>query len=199
VDLRLDGETAPSPNGLVTVFAGTPDLPLQTFTLSFAGGRGGLLEATQDLCGARVPRTIHLTLVAHSGKRVERRSKLRLRGCTPRASGRIRFRHGAGSLVMKLRAGTDGPRLSRVRLRLPPGLRAGSRRSMRVSAGGRRLSRGRVRVSGKTLAARLPRARTVRIAWRGLKRSRRRLGPASLRIRDAGGRSHRLRVKLRRR
>lgn len=200
VALRLDGDTAPSPNGLVTTFAGTPDLPLQIFTLSFAGGRGGLLEANRDLCGPRVPRTIHLTLVAHSGKKVERRTKLRLRGCAPRASARIRFRRRAGALVMKLRSGTDGPRLSRVRLTLPRGLRAGSRRLVRVSAGGHKVSRKRVRARGRTLSAPLPRARTVRIAWGGLKKTgRRKLGRASLRVRDAAGRSHRLRVKLRRR
>ncbi|HEY6780968.1 MAG TPA: hypothetical protein VI111_08445 [Thermoleophilaceae bacterium] len=74
-ELQIDllGSTAVTHGGLRTTFGTLPDVPLSAFTLRLGPG---LLTPTRDLC-ARTPISL-LTMRAHSGRRVDRRVRLRV-------------------------------------------------------------------------------------------------------------------------
>jgi hypothetical protein len=65
VRLRLRGATAVARDGRVTTsFAGLPDIPIASFSLSLRGGREGLLTLTRSLCGGTGGRPLRILVSA---------------------------------------------------------------------------------------------------------------------------------------
>jgi hypothetical protein len=52
VDIQLVGVIGSKNGGLRTTFASVPDAPITSFELDLAGGKKGLLQNTEDLCGS---------------------------------------------------------------------------------------------------------------------------------------------------
>jgi hypothetical protein len=92
VDIQLHGVISAKGGKVQTVFAPTPDVPLQEFTLRMAGGKKGLLANTTSLCKAR-PRAA-LSIEGHNGKQLgSKRYKLNLAGCKKRKKHGKHRRH----------------------------------------------------------------------------------------------------------
>jgi hypothetical protein len=67
-----------------TVFEGTPDVPVSSFTLSMFGGNKGLLQNSKDLCKVKHLGST-LKIKAQNGKQIKRQKKnklpLKITGC----------------------------------------------------------------------------------------------------------------------
>jgi hypothetical protein len=71
-DFRLDNVFGDVPPGL-------PDVPLSSFKLTFAGGNGGLVTATQDICDG--PSTYNAVFDSFGGQHVTQQSNATVNGC----------------------------------------------------------------------------------------------------------------------
>jgi hypothetical protein len=121
VRLSYDGALELSTAGLTTTFDGLPDLPLRRMELHFNGG--GPLKALGNPCRGR-PLRMAVALAGHNGTARNRSTRVRVGGCPPAAT--VRLRHGR--LRVTLRRGRDAARIRRVTVRLPRGLRSQSGR-----------------------------------------------------------------------
>ena len=134
LSLTLRGTNTFVPGGQITTFAGIPDVPLSRFELKFYGGEAGLLAASRDLC-AGAPPQLSATFVSHAGTESKADVPARIEGCSgigtpvvvtrPRPKARVsvrKLRGGKPSLQLRTDA-NKGPRLRRVRLGLPKGMR----------------------------------------------------------------------------
>jgi hypothetical protein len=206
VSLQLAATVELGTFGTKNVFEGLPDVPLSNFELSLDGGPSGVLKVSRDLCAASTSTTVTGTLVSHSGKSVPLRERLPVNGCSqrPRVSGSLLLGGGSATLSAVVKQAVRGPRLRSVAVVLPRRLGPGTlgRRGVRARSAGRLRGRA-VRLRGRRLQLRLGRrgARMVRLRWAGLVPSRslrpgRRLKLA-VRVRDAGGKRHLVRARLR--
>jgi hypothetical protein len=219
VSVSLIGTTRLTTKGIETTFEGSPDLPLASFTLAFDGGAGGLLTNGRDLCAPRIRASTAGLLTAHTGRTAPVTADLKIEGCgpqtrakgKPRVRGSLRFRNGLATLGLRVAAPRSAAPLRTVRLRLPRGLRptrTGAARLLlpRVRSDGRRLSRRSFRLGGPRLTVPLRGgARSLQLSWRSLGPSR---GLAralkararlrfTIRVTDASGASHAVRLRLR--
>lgn len=71
VNVRLRGVISSQKGRLKTVFQGTPDVPVDKFTLNMKGGKQGLLINTRDLCKGKA--FAYLNLKAHNDKRLQKK------------------------------------------------------------------------------------------------------------------------------
>ena len=173
VQLRLNGTLSLAPTGLISTFAGIPDVPLSRFELTFAAG--GPLQVKGDPCTGALMRTTG-TLTGHNGAQATAPARVTVRGCGVTGSARVsRARRPALRLVV--RKGRDAARLRSVRVVLP--VRA---THLRASADGRRLARKAIRVHGRTVTLRLSRAGTVTLTGRLAARPRRALHIQATRV-----------------
>jgi hypothetical protein len=160
ISFRLIGDLALQANSATSTFAGIPDVPLSSFTLTLVGGRNGLLANVGDLCTA--PVVLGAQFSAHSGASLNTRVPATVDGCTgrsaaaPAVSASLR---GLAGRAPSLRLGVKPPAgdsFRTVTVTLPRGLaivRKQAAQGVRVSAA-RRLPRG-VSVRG---------ARTLRVS-----------------------------------
>lgn len=164
--LTLRAGTEITAAGLNTKFTGLPDVPIARFALDLASGDRGLMVASRDLCVGPAPQ-LRASFVSHGGQRVERSVAATIAGCSPRrtkASIRVTgLRRGRPALRLHVDAGPA--RISRVRLRLPSGLRL-TRRGGRVRVGGQGVARPRVarRAHELTVSLRAPGATTLTVS-----------------------------------
>jgi len=152
VALRLDGQLRLSPNAgrLEAHFTGLPDVPLSSFTLSFAGGRPGRVGPftnAGDLCSTDFGPS-DARLVSQAGQQSMQKPVLDAAACRQGAVVRAQFT-GLGTaaprgLVTVARERHRRSRLRRVTIVAPAGLRARPGRAPRgivVRVGARRLAR----------------------------------------------------------
>jgi hypothetical protein len=177
VDVTLIGNAEIIGGKLANTFDNQPDVPLGRFDLTLAGGPGGLLKNSVDLCAPGSDATAAASFTAHSGKTADRSVALTLRGCPPGPpSAAYAFEPGkAGhrSLVGRFAAGLRAPRIVKVRVALPGRLSPGKPHpAERVTAyaDGKKLGplTIRVRNHGRRLTLILKGARKVGFRWRGL-------------------------------
>jgi hypothetical protein len=82
-DIELVGRIDSAPNGgLRTTFEAAPDAPVSSLVLRLAGGRRGLLQNVQSLCGGPVRFAVKMT--GQNGAAVAARPKLQA-ACGTRA------------------------------------------------------------------------------------------------------------------
>ena len=197
VGVRLDGVTELGSFGTRNVFPSNPDLPVRSFTLEFDSAPDSLLQLTRDLCDRKTDTNMDVTLVSHSGKRVELRQPLATPGCDPRARAAIRRRGARARLTARLSAAREGPAITSATLVLPKGLRRGTARP-RLRAGGRRV---RPRLKRRGLTVRFPGdgVRAASLSWPGLRagRSLKRSVRVRVLLRDGREKATRLRVRAR--
>jgi hypothetical protein len=162
---------------LANTFDNQPDLPLGRFDLTLSGGSGGLLKNATDLCAPGADLTAAASFTAHSGKTLDTSVPLALRGCPPGPPtaaytlkpGKTGHRILSGHFTAGLRA----PKLTKIRVTLPPKLSPGApnpKQRVTAFADGERLGplRIRVRNHGRRLGLILKGARKVSFTWRGL-------------------------------
>jgi hypothetical protein len=111
---------------------GVPDLPVSTFDLKLDAGAGSPLENKFDLCrkGSKL-RTLRadVSFTGQNGARIAGKPRLRVPGCGPVASAKLRrVRRARPVLRVKVRKHPDGVKLARFRLTLPKQLRVASGR-----------------------------------------------------------------------
>jgi hypothetical protein len=159
INVRLVGDISATPTGTATTFSGIPDVPLSSFELDFAGGSGGLLTATGDLC--TTPTNLGAEFGSHSGKTVTATVPATVKGCPgggpkppPTSKGRwptatvalsklatssptfsLTARRGVGAKRLRAMAVTLPPPLSFDKSYLSPGVRAS--KSLAVSFPGK--------------------------------------------------------------
>jgi hypothetical protein len=88
VDIELVGIIGSQKGGLRTTFASVPDTPITSFDLDLAGGKNGLLQNTEDLCGS-AQRAI-VRMAGQNG--ISNRDTVRVRAC---GKGQRSKRHSA--------------------------------------------------------------------------------------------------------
>jgi len=197
VGLRLDANVTIDAAGVHNVFPSNPDLPVRSFRLDFNSGPGAPLKLGRDLCDPRTDTTIHVDLLAHSGKRKRFSTQLATPGCDPVATASVRRRGRRAKLVARVTAARQGPSITRAALTLPKGLRRG-RPAPRVYVGRQRMS---PIVQRRSLALPFPGAgvRGAVVVWRGLRAARglRRTVTVPIRVTDARDRTTELRPQAR--
>ena len=80
VPLTLEGKVDIFQNRLRNTFPGAPDVPLSQFKLTVDGGKGGLLQAVDDLCRKKRATTADTRLVGWNGKVVDRQARAQAPG-----------------------------------------------------------------------------------------------------------------------
>jgi hypothetical protein len=171
VGVRLDGVIEIGAAGIENTFAGNPDLPVRTFTLALdAGESKGALMLNKDLCGDGTDRTMTVSLLAHNGRTTTFEQELATPGCDPVATVAIRRKGRRAKLVLRMKAGRDGPGLTGFTVKLPKTLSRGKARP-RLRAGGRSMrARTRKRRASRTFPNEV---RSATLVWRGLRVGRR--------------------------
>jgi hypothetical protein len=165
IDLRLRATVGFASGGrLKTVFDGIPDVPLSRLALTFTGGRNGIITSGRDLC-ASPPVTLLAGFESHGG--AKRSGTVRAQVlCGSASSSRLKVtatltgvKRRRPALHLKLAAPA---RVRELRVTLPKQLRgrAGMARATTLRAGGKRVRKPSVRVKGRTLTIRLPKAGT---------------------------------------
>jgi len=148
----ISAVAVPSGLQIVVTFAGLPDIPLSDFSLTFAGGSGGLNVAGRDPCQPP-PFIFGADFTSHSGKarHVDSAAKASCKGGgagRPKARvGIAKLRSGKPRLKIRLRAGSA--QIRKARVRLPRGLEVGAKRRLRNGA---HVTGGSVRGHGRTLS-----------------------------------------------
>lgn len=191
LQINLTAQVSFSKGLLVTTLTGIPDVPVSRFQLAFKGGRtGGVLSNTQALCTG--VRRYAATFTSQGDATTTTTGSPELLGCpksvakvrrSPTATARVTAR---GTLVVTTRAGSRRIRGVRLSLARTPG------------RGGRSSTPGRVRLTGRVatvshLPARGASRVVVRVGGaRALRGTR-----ATVRVRDAGGGTTALRVRVR--
>lgn len=154
--LKVKGSisAAGTPSGLqiFVTFDGLPDIPLSDFSLTFAGGPGGLNIAGRDPCSPP-PFGFVADFNSHSGKSLQVGSDARST-CVgggagrPKASVRIaRLQSGKPKVALRLRAAATP--IAKARVKLPRGLEVGARRRLLA---GTRVSGASIRGHGRKLS-----------------------------------------------
>ena len=201
VPLTLEGKVDIFQNRLRNTFPGAPDVPLSRFTLTVNGGKGGLLQAVDDLCRKKHATRADTKLVGWNGKVSTARPELKPQGCSgykeprPRASASLR----RGALKLRVASGRT-TRLRVVGVTLPKGVQV-SRRRLSASAS-KRLRGKALRVKGRKLRAAASRkgATSIRLSAKRVRVSRALVGRrVSFRVsaRDDTGRTVKLLVRTR--
>jgi hypothetical protein len=190
-------------------FDGIPDVPLERFELRFDEGAASPITVTEDLCKAKRPPGLVSQLTAHNGKTVSLTPPIDVTGC--KVGGAIRLRGLGGrkpSLALTLTTPPGAAPLRDVRLTLPRGLSAGTRRALRHGAkargDGRRLKRPAARGRAVTVTGAGARKLTVGLSHGALRVSaglRRKLArhprlTFKVVVTDAGGGRSTLRLRV---
>ena len=215
--LKLKGTLGFTPEGRnIVVFDNLPDIPISEFTLTFAGGQGGLVIPARDVC-APPPLTFDANFLSHSTATLATTATATV-DCTgasrggggggharkkPRAKIKL-GRLGSEKPKMKLKVKAGSEKLRQATVKLPGQLRvaAGKRRFNRgsaVKAGGGKAS---IKHSGRTLKLKAKSAAksfSAKIGHGALKpgkglRANSKL-KFKLKIRDATGKTTRLTVR----
>lgn len=97
VDLRADS-SVDAKKRLTTTFVDIPDVPIRDFRLRIDGGQHGILEATNDVCGASKGTTVEFT--GHNGGRTIRQIAVRAPDCAPQVV--TATRRGSGGLDVRV-------------------------------------------------------------------------------------------------
>jgi hypothetical protein len=177
VSITLIGNAELIGGKLANTFDNQPDVPLGRFDLTLSGGSGGLLKNTTDLCAPGADLTAGASFTAHSGKTLDTSVPLALRGCPPGPpTASYTLKPGAAGhriLSGRFTAGLRAPKLTKVRVTLPPKLSPGApnpKQRITAYADGKKLGplAIRVREKGRRLGLILRGARTVTFTWRGL-------------------------------
>jgi hypothetical protein len=169
--LRLRATVALTQGHLQTVFPAVPDVPLTQLKVSFDGGRNGVLVTSKDLC--RTTSTFGAAFVSHGGaKRTARVAPTLPCGRRMSVSASLAGIKSARPTV-RLTVASAVAKLREVRVALPRQLRAAPsatlKRTVRVLAGGKRVTRPSVKMSGgKLVIGGLPKGgtRTVVLSLR---------------------------------
>ncbi len=211
--LKLKGTLGIAPGGRnIVVFDGLPDIPISAFTLTFAGGPGGLVFASRDVCEPP-PLVFDANFLSHSGATSTAAAPATV-DCSeakdadgsrkPRAKIKL-GRLGSDEPTMKLKLKAGAEKLRRAKLKLPRELAfAGGRafdRGTKVKAGGgkasveqsRRGLRLKTKKAVKSFVAKL--ADGALEAGQGLREGRRL--KFKLKVRDAAGETTKLTVRAR--
>jgi hypothetical protein len=116
---------------LVTQFDAVPDLPLTSLQIDIAGGAGGPVVATTELCAADAV-VFAATFASHSGQTVSRTATTScgapLAANGPRLSGRISGMRSGRPIVRVSGWSPTGKSIARVELTVPKGWVLASRR-----------------------------------------------------------------------
>jgi hypothetical protein len=165
INLRLRATVGFGPHGrLKTIFDGIPDVPLSRLALTLTGGKDGILTAGRDLCGASAP-SFDALFQSHSG--VQRTTTVNAKvPCGAASANRmkatatltgVKKRHP----VLRLKV-TAPTRLRQLEVTLPRQLRgaAGLARVSKLLAGGKSVRKPSLRLKGRTLTIKLPKAGT---------------------------------------
>lgn len=177
---------------LVT-FAGMPDVPLERFELSLAGGRRGVLTSSRDLCTGRAPE-IDAGLLAHSGAKRTAEVQPAVEGCRAGTGGaKVTVALGAlkrGRPTLRLTATAGDAPLRTVRVTLPAGVTVNRAKVSRLATV-RGTSRGRkaLKAKGRTI--------TLTLGARGAKKAQLRLKAGALRTARKVRRARRVSVRVR--
>ena len=159
VPLQLTGQTSLSGAGLVTTFAGIPDVPLTSLSVKINGGANSVLQALPSLCAGG--KTVGGSFTGHSGKTATAAAPLTVTGTCPAGSGQTPppgQQPGAGKpsgkltlsslakrtakLVASVTVPANGSAAKTVRLKLPKGLTIDTKKAktgVKVKAGSKTL------------------------------------------------------------
>lgn len=126
--LKLIGDisiNSSNPNALrnEVTFDGLPDIPISEFTLTFAGGPGGLNLATRNPC-ASPPFKFDTTFLSHGGVTTQGATDAdaTCRGSQPKLKAKLKTpKNGEPTLKLKLKAGGLS-NIGKARLKLPKSL-----------------------------------------------------------------------------
>jgi len=165
INLRLRATVGFGPHGrLKTIFDGIPDVPLSRLALTLSGGKDGILTSGRNLCGGSAP-TFDALFQSHSG--VQRTSTVNAKvPCGAASSNRLKatatltgVKHRQPVLRLKVTAPT---KLRQLKLTLPKQLigRSGLARVSKLLAGGKSVRKPSLRMKGRTLTIKLPKAGT---------------------------------------
>jgi hypothetical protein len=181
IALRLPVAVGFGPGGrLQSTLAGLPDTALSRFTLTLTGGPNGLLVNARDLCSGAGSR-VDATFAGQNGASSTASVIPQIAGCRPQVKATLsglRRRHPV--LAVRFVAPL-GQRLTSVGLSLPKALRVDRkhvRKATTLLAGGRKVRKPILRLTGAAVAAAVPNggARTVELRLnRGALRLARRL------------------------
>jgi hypothetical protein len=180
---------------IFVTFDGLPDIPLSDFSLTFAGGTGGLNIAGRDPCSPP-PFGFVANFDSHSGKSLQVDSAAQatcVGGGAGRPKARVRIRKlksGEPKVAVRLRA-ASAP-IAKARVKLPRGLKVGARRKLLA---GTEVSGAAVRGHGRKLSIKAKGGGVDRIGVRlakGAIKARagvkaKRLKPFAITIVDADG------------
>jgi hypothetical protein len=165
INLRLRATVGFGPRGrLKTVFDGIPDVPLSRLALTLNGGKDGILTSGRDLCGASAP-TFDALFQSHSG--VQRTSTVHAKvPCGAASSNGMRATATLTGVkrrqpVLRLKV-TAPAKLRQLKVTLPKQLRGGAAlaRASKLLAGGKSVHKPSIRIKGRTLTIKLPKAGT---------------------------------------
>ncbi len=191
----ISAAAVPSGLQIFVTFNGLPDIPLSDFSLTFAGGPGGLNVAGRDPCSPP-PFMFGADFDSHSGKSTHVDSEAQST-CVgggegrPRAKARVsKLKSGKPKVGIRLHAGATP--IAKARVKLPRGLKVGAKRRL---VNGSKVSGGSVRGHGRTLSIKAKGGGVDRIGVRlarGAVKARKgvkakRLKPFAVTIVDANG------------
>lgn len=165
INLRLRATVGFGPRGrLKTIFDGIPDVPLSRLALTLNGGKDGILTTGRDLCGASTP-NFDALFQSHSG--VQRTSAVNAKvPCGAASSNRLKATATLTGVKRKqpvLRLKVTAPaKLRQLKVTLPKQLRgrSGLARVSKLLAGGKSVRKPSLRMNGRTLTIKLPKAGT---------------------------------------
>jgi hypothetical protein len=165
INLRLRATVGFGPHGrLKTIFDGIPDVPLSRLALTLSGGKDGILTAGRDLCGSSAP-TFDALFRSHSG--AERTATVNAKvPCGAASANGMRATAtltGVKKRLPVLRLKVTAPtKLRQLNVTLPKQLRgaAGLARVSKLLAGGKNVRKPSLRMKGRTLTIKLPKAGT---------------------------------------
>jgi hypothetical protein len=165
IRLRLRATVGFGPHGrLKTIFDGIPDVPLSRLALTLTGGKDGILTSGRDLCGKAAP-TFAALFQSHSG--VQRISTVNAKvPCGAASSNGLRATATLTGVkkhrpVLRLKV-TAPTKLRQLKVTLPKQLRGavGLARLSKLLAGGENVRKPSLRMKGRTLSVKLPKAGT---------------------------------------
>jgi hypothetical protein len=217
--LKLKGTLGFTPEGRnIVIFDGLPDIPIADFTLTFAGGQGGLVVPSRDICQPP-PLVFDATFLAHSAATLTTTATPTIdcsgatnpppgggggAGHTKKPRATIKLGHLGShkpSMKLKLKAGSE--KLRQAKVMLPRQLRfaAGKRFDHRatVKAGGGKAAIKHTKRSLKLSAKKAAKSFTGKFARGALKPGKSLRANAKLKfklmIRDASGKTTKLTVR----
>ncbi len=205
--LKLTGNFVVTEQGTGVVFEGLPDIPISKFQLTFTGGDGGLVLASRSVCDPP-PLTFSTSFLAHSGASTTGTTAATVGGTCKDKKGNRKPKAkvklgGIGSdrptLRFALKAGSE--KLRSAKLTLPKQLRFASGKSFENGSSFGSKAKVKHTKGGLTIKARKP-AKRLRgkigdgalLAGNGLKAAK--ALKFKFKIRDAAGKTTRLRVRL---